>query len=55
MDGGYGSRCRGATMHSTESRRLVSGAETVTARPLIISSFHCTRGDCGNGRPVEDF
>jgi hypothetical protein len=55
MDGGYASRCRGATMHSAESRSLVSGAETVTARPLIISSFHYTRGDCGNGRPVEDF
>jgi hypothetical protein len=45
----------GAMMHSAESRRLVSGAETVTARPLIISNFHCTRGDCDNGRPVEDF
>ena len=26
-------------MDSAESRRFVSGAETVTARPLIISNF----------------
>ena len=39
-----------AVIVATSTRRTAS--LTVTARRLIISGFHCTRGDCGNGRPV---
>ena len=43
-------RRRRAVIVATATRRAAS--LTVTARRLIISGFHCTRGDCGNGRPV---